>query len=177
MKAIVLAGVAAVLLVGAPLLAPHGHATGQARCRSNLKQLATPMQMYVEDHAGRFPPPGPFSDSVRLDAPSGGEGTYGSGWLVAYTRDTRFWVCPSDPNAHDHLDRPRPEFLAETGTSFHWNADLAGRKLGELEAPEDVTAIFDRGPFNNDGRNVSFADGHVKWIEESDFQDLGVVGR
>jgi prepilin-type processing-associated H-X9-DG protein len=78
---------------------------GHARvCMSNLKQLGTAFQLYLQDYGGVYPPsirsypdrsawvamPYPF---IELDRPARPE----EGSLYPYVRNAEVYICPTDP--------------------------------------------------------------------------------
>jgi len=94
--------------------------------------------------------------------------------LLPYTKNTTLWVCPDDWGAFDRLHRERATFRADYGVSYRWDVRLAGRSSEEIAEAAATPVMFDREPFHGDGRNVGFADGHVKWISEDRFGDYEV---
>jgi prepilin-type N-terminal cleavage/methylation domain-containing protein/prepilin-type processing-associated H-X9-DG protein len=150
----------------------------QATCASNLKQLATAMEMYVSDY-----------DETLPGAPNGngGDGVYG-GWvwyadfgtpvagyfevvrgaLYPYTRNAQIYICPEDSS--------RSGCSYEMNGYLRWGAAASIPKPSEtlLLIPEDDHGTANDGYFDvpagdwpnrrhNNGVNAAFADSHVKW--------------
>ena len=140
----------------------------QPACPANLKQLGTALRLYAEDYDDHLPPAKGAADLAGSLAR--GE----NGFLTQYVRNDELWICRNDPRwrelkASTSGPRVRP--------SYRWNDSLSGRALDEIAGPSLVPTLFDREPWHYDKRNVVFVDGHVTWVEETDFQKLGVVGR
>ena len=91
-------------------------------------------------------------------------------------------------NDYDHfpqtLDQLIPDYLPEEGV-LHCPSDgdkpmmgyiyrdrARGKKIDEIDAPERYPVVYDTPGNHTGGRNVVFADGHVEWMSERDFQAL-----
>lgn len=169
----ILAILAAILF---PVFARAREKARQTTCLSNLKQLGTALQMYVQDYDGMTPP---HNDD---------DGSTGWRWfqfpilLTPYTKNYQILRCPSDQG----WTRP------ETGATGRWasypvNHAVPARSDAQFEAPAETIVLVDGqdgdlGLDNdsarpdhpdyshvdayyrhNDGMNVNFYDGHAKW--------------
>jgi prepilin-type processing-associated H-X9-DG protein len=72
--------------------------------------------------------------------------------VFAYVRNAEVFVCPS------------------TRYCYHFDEMLYGKKLAQIARPDLTAAIYDYGwqdgyapPPHNNGYNVGYADGHVRW--------------
>ncbi len=133
---ILLGGLLAAMLLPA-VRRQQAHAN-QTRCLSNVKQGSLAMLMYAQDYDERFPPDTNFETT-----------------LYPYVRNAQIFVCPS----------------AQSPPSYGMNAGLCGLHLTMLSQPAQTTMLYDStaeadlvGRHNN-GNNVGFADGHVKWYK------------
>jgi len=150
----------------------------QASCASNMRQLATAFALYVTDWDDTYP-------GATNGTP--GSGVYG-GWvwyaafgqpgqgyfdvtrgaLFAYTRNAQIYACPDDPS--------------NSGCTYEINGYLRWQRLAAVEKtsetllliPEDDHGTANDGyfdvpagdypcPRHNEGINLAFADGHMKW--------------
>lgn len=73
----------------------------QAKCISNLKQLGTALQQYMDDNSGRVPPISLYNFPAPTPNWCGTQATFGKtrvekGSLWPYTRSAGIFICPSD---------------------------------------------------------------------------------
>ncbi|HCU36854.1 MAG TPA: hypothetical protein DGT21_15825 [Armatimonadetes bacterium] len=131
-----------------PVFARAREKARQEQCLNNERQLATAMQMYVEDNDGYAPPANAWSDA-----------------LLPYTGNAETFACPADAAsgpcgyaynvALDAVEMPDDAKRAELAVLWDGN--------GGWNAAGDATSIEFR---HNGGANAAFADGHVKWFLE-----------
>jgi prepilin-type N-terminal cleavage/methylation domain-containing protein/prepilin-type processing-associated H-X9-DG protein len=156
----IIAILAAILL---PVFAKARENARKATCQSNERQLAMGMLQYTQDYDELLPrgyttPP---SRDWKTD-------------VTPYLKNSQIFTCPSAPGQ---------------GSAYGYNWDLAtstGRSLAYLNEPartcllNEIAQSVDRsipwnttattdtrfcpGPHHNDGMNMVFADGHVKWL-------------
>jgi len=176
---VVIAIIAVLAGIIFPVFARARAKARQAKCASNLKQLATAVEMYTADWDETFP---------GTQAGEAGNGVYG-GWvwyedfegnphadyfdvtkgaLYSYTRNREIYVCPED--------------RVRSGCTYELNAFLRFGFIGSvpmpaetiLFVPEDAGGSANDGHFDvpwgdlclrdhNNGTNCAFVDGHVKW--------------
>lgn len=173
----VIAILAALLL---PTLAKARERARRARCASNLRQIAMASFMYVDDHEHTFPIQP--DDGVPVLA-IGGHGTNFYDQLNPYLNQLAIWICPST--------RPAPGELM----SYHMNGFIittSGFQQSGIRQPSDTLLIgesggtrwnqaylrpdqhgdylYDRPQLtHNGGGNATFADGHVTWYHDSNW--------
>ena len=124
---------------------------GSASCLSNLKQLELAQLMYAQGYNGMLPP--------------------ASGWIdlqMPYTKNEQIYLCPEDST---------PFMPGAFPVSYAMNVAVSGQDTTKLGNPAQVPSLYDAtGPFgdhtigafrHNDGANLGFLDGHVKWIGRS----------
>ena len=150
----------------------------QAKCSSNLKQLATAMEMYTMDYDEMYPgaPNGNGGSSAyggwiwyaSFGVPGRGYFDVSCGALYPYVRNDEVYSCPDDRTG--------------SGLSYEINGYLRWGTVAQVPMPAD-TLLFvaeddhdtaNDGYFDvqagdwpntrhNKGCNCAFADGHVKW--------------
>ncbi len=123
-------------------------------CMSQLKQIAVAMAMYCKDYD---------DTSVRCDS--------SGGWALAlypYLLNQEMLICPSAKE----LNR----------CGYEMNLHLSGIRGKDVGNPADVAHLWDSTlnrvdavglckdgcTRHNDGLNVAFYDGHVKWMRPTD---------
>ena len=137
----------------------------QTQCLNNVKQLQLGMIMYASDYDGC----NPSSDGVTPPNTLA--------WQLAIQPYVKNWdivLCPDD-NA--------PFAVAGTGTparksSYGMNLWVSGKSETYILYPVNTMGIMDAivgsineladlpiPPRHNDGSNISFVDGHTKWMK------------
>jgi prepilin-type processing-associated H-X9-DG protein len=145
----------------------------QSNCLSNVKQIELGFTMYCGDYDGRFPP--------QTNGP-------GVDWLfgvLPYVKNNQVFVCPS--NGQSFVWQPDHTTLLSYGMNLNiWpvitysaisqesitypsemfiTADSASYSVEYDSAPDAVTPVARTFcPVHNDGFNLSYADGHCKWM-------------
>ena len=176
---VVIAIIAILAAILFPVFARAREKARQASCSSNLKQLALSVQMYKADYdekniSDRFI----TTDSVTPTGPYGGFcGTYYF-WkdiLNPYIKNSQVWICPSDSapttcgGSPERSYQPNAEMCGVADAAVN---DPAGT-IHVMESNYNTRAHYtDAGSYNmpgnpasrhNNGWNIAFADGHVKW--------------
>ena len=181
---VVIAIIAILAAILFPVFARAREKARQAACSSNLKQIQTAWAMYAQDYDETVVP------AYIITA---GWAAYYRPYelLTPYIKNTQIWVCPSRPVIYGvqicnhrtvHVPRNR----------------ICTVRLAQYRSPTDAACFFDQngnylcsfldpnasapgcGPgepnwCHNDGINISFADGHVKWFSQgSVMQNLGL---
>lgn len=107
---------------------------------SHLRQTSVAMEMYQADNDGRFPAQMSTSEDLR-------------GALGGYARSVEIF-----------------DTLNPDGSVFLGNGLLAGRRVAWLYGQETTISVYDSKIWRERGlRNVGFVDGHVKFVDEDDF--------
>jgi prepilin-type N-terminal cleavage/methylation domain-containing protein/prepilin-type processing-associated H-X9-DG protein len=108
---VVIAIIAILAAILFPVFAKAREAARATQCRSNLKQIGTAFQMYVQDYDEIFPDRGG----------NGGTGTASFRQrLQPYVKNTSLFECPSNPHKTVQVDAPDP-----TGTYPRINRSYA----------------------------------------------------
>lgn len=124
--------------------------TEQEDCLSNLKQMGLAILQYAQDHDEVLPHADKWCEEI-----------------FPYMKNDQLFICPERPDL-------------ECGYAF--NAALSGLPLGAIAEPAQTIILFDsdQGRKNgsayqtampkpgrhNGGNNVSYVDGHVKWLAD-----------
>ena len=122
-------------------------------CTSQLRQIATGLNAYLNDHELTMPTlkagrsrqsdPGPVIDTT----------------LLPYIVDKHVFICPSDS-----------KIGAASGTSYYWNTTLNGQRLNTLDFmkltddPSRIPVLSDKEafhPYLENKVNLLYADGHA----------------
>lgn len=169
---IAIVGVLAALLVGVCLRAKaKAH---QTSCRSNLRQLAFAMRMYLDDNSGRFPTTPGWTKNLLPHV---------TGQIMQ---------CPSDPRPPGNSTNARSPSSFDAAVSDYWlNSTLMRRVtnrgqyfvVGQNESavftPTDTFLFGDAAGarkldsvgqaewpvIHSGGANYCFVDSHVKWLK------------
>ena len=176
---VVIAIIAILAAILFPVFAKAREKARQSSCASNFKQVGIAMMQYVQDYEGTFPP---FASYEQLDP---------------YLKNAPVWQCPSGPKSLPWTigwnvqafrpDEAEPYFyvgVASESTIVHpseticW-LDTTGEPYwavgtpfqffycpSTLAAPENLymDSIACR---HSDGANAGFADGHTKWMKNT----------
>ncbi len=168
--------IAIIAILAAILFPVFSRAREKARtasCQNNLKQIGLALKMYVNDWDEKWP--GEYFDP---NAPHPWErfntGRFTNAWdyIYPYTKNEQIFVCPSGREwglpqewhyGYNHYlcwkkdaHIERPSYMVTTcDTCWEWLhppfIDKCGGTVGRLQ------------PRHNEGLNVLFCDGHVKW--------------
>jgi prepilin-type N-terminal cleavage/methylation domain-containing protein/prepilin-type processing-associated H-X9-DG protein len=109
---VVIAIIAILAAILFPVFARAKEQGRQAKCTSNLSQLAKAAKMYAADWNDRFPMRGGM---LCPPDPRTAKCTTWETYLASYVRETEVYVCPSAK-----LDHPDLQF------SYAWNHELSG---------------------------------------------------
>jgi len=165
----------------------------QASCSSNLHQIGTAMQMYVQDYDGRFPRAVDPSDKL-WPSTWGILPTFASeiphlpylqDALQPYAKSKNVFACPADTGfdladfTHKSL-QAFPTSYEKFDTSYYYRTEVTATNSieGSIANPTAINLVFDgagawHGTLIPQRRryNVLFADYHVKNINEDQMND------
>lgn len=184
---VVIAIIAILAAILFPVFARAREKARTATCQSNLKQLGLGVLMYVQDydgmlmHAYEYPPPPPAGRTWRE-------------YIMPYIKNQQVFVCPSGGSTSVNFQGTQtryPDWTYNMGRcAFGGWLDLAaptpGKMLDACPAPAAQAMIMDHdgtrqccfceyfvGFVHNDGFNVCYLDGHVKWNSRSVVRAVG----
>jgi prepilin-type N-terminal cleavage/methylation domain-containing protein/prepilin-type processing-associated H-X9-DG protein len=202
---VVIAIIAILAAILFPVFAKAREKARQASCMSNLKQLALGMLMYVNDYDDRFftgssrwlggtygvNPVVPGVPDMNWHATYG----YQDSWvnmIYPYVKNAQIYRCPSRSTAVCMgVDYGVPHYgfnAPNTRITIFYN-NYPG--LGTFTRPAETMLVTEKSSGNpayvldpayyvcdarhNEGGNVAFVDGHVKWLkfENSSLEPYG----
>jgi prepilin-type processing-associated H-X9-DG protein len=166
----IIAILAAILF---PVFAKAREKARQSSCSSNVKQMVLGMLQYAQDYDEAYPMAGavfvdpyPWSTWIRKTT---GADTWdvAGGAVYPYMKNAQIFMCPS-------CRTPR-----YPGCGYEMNANCSRQSLGSLPVPAATALLHESGcddgagtnaddvgwTRHNDGLNVGWADGHVKWLK------------
>ncbi|MBI5831263.1 MAG: DUF1559 domain-containing protein [Armatimonadetes bacterium] len=175
---VVIAIIAILAAILFPVFAKAREKARSSSCQSNLKQIGTSMTMYVQDYDERYPGVARGNQAAMTGS------NYGcwilGGWIPPYTdvsqgglapyvKNKAVYICPSDTSA------------PTKGLSYSMNYRLEFVSMAAVNTPATCCIFMDEsnslndGCFagdvpsfiHNDGCNMAFCDGHVKWRKPS----------
>jgi prepilin-type N-terminal cleavage/methylation domain-containing protein/prepilin-type processing-associated H-X9-DG protein len=184
---VVIAIIAILAAILFPVFAQAREKARQTQCLSNMKQVGTGLQMYVQDYDETNPP---ANDGVvnfaDLNLPGWRPNFLGS--LIPYVRNFKIFACPSTSGT---------SATPTSDSSYLGNAVVMGRSLAVIPSPADIIYVqelfdrrntaflrpgytaasndyyywhFQRAPglenyttLHMQGGNVLYNDGHAKW--------------
>jgi prepilin-type N-terminal cleavage/methylation domain-containing protein/prepilin-type processing-associated H-X9-DG protein len=176
---VVIAIIAILAAILFPVFAKAREAARQSSCLNNQKQLGTAMMMYVQDYDEVYP--AMFWAGSQWNPNFGtpaGQPNYWGYELSTYIKNNQVFRCPS---------------RKDVNTSYIYNLFLQQKSMAAVDAPASVAALADSTAdgwwgidgsgfvayyqadgvtknascrikdMHNEGANIAFADGHVKW--------------
>lgn len=173
---VVIAIIAILAAILFPVFAKAREKARQASCQNNLKQWGVALRMYCQDY-DEMTPRGYTTDFTA--------GTHWSESLMPYIKNTQIRLCPSDGAPYSNTGFGGATVKASYG--YSWERSSVAD--GSFTAPAETAAFADDvahyftvnrtatpmtdGSFtgtiyaartrHNDGVNVCYFDGHVKW--------------
>ena len=178
---VVIAIIAILAAILFPVFARARESARQTACRSNIKQMATAVTMYVTDYDEVLPPIGYLDGS--------GSPVFLPFILNSYVKNSQVWKCNSDFFPINNFDGTPIDGSVSYGYNYlHLNQipgpiGLVGVASASISKPSDTIMFLDtaaiqanpegatlppgfadsQGVFrHNEFANVAFVDGHVK---------------
>ena len=187
---VVIAIIAILAAILFPVFAKAREKARTASCGSNVKQMTLGMLQYAQDYDETYAPLGlPWQSATAPTAdpnfcgPQAGYG-YWMSWAVLiypYAKNSQIFLCPSTNYQNNNVAYGLPANCINTsGTRVTLFGTGAGPKMATLEQPASSLMLSEKGagggnqyilsgPYyacradHNEGLNVGFFDGHVKW--------------
>lgn len=122
---VVIAIIAILAAILFPVFARARESARSSSCLSNVKQLGTATQMYIQDFDGRFLANGQNVGITPRDR------------LTPYIKNVNIWVCPSETNATVKA-MTDPRYV-----SYMFNNQLSGKGDGSIRTPADTVITHD----------------------------------
>ena len=184
---VVIAIIAILAAILFPVFARAREKARQTSCLSNLKQLATATQMYLQDYDSIFL--SQFSAYVRTNVPH----NFGYQVLTPYVKNAQIWVCPSDM-LKNCAQEGSTDMTGQWQQSYNFNTNVFDNtvELSEIARSAETPLMMDGKNRNqvwgrprwasavasycamdrhNGGANLSYVDGHSKWQPENTLAD------
>lgn len=136
-----------------PVFAKAREKARQITCLTNLKQIGIAAQMYAQDNDQTLPPAGQWSDTLQP-------------FLGHRTEERPLFHCPAVPESAAY--------------GYAYNSRVAGKSVLHIASPDSTLLVYDSTTWtknasdpgtslppdgrHNNGNNVSFADGHARWL-------------
>jgi prepilin-type N-terminal cleavage/methylation domain-containing protein/prepilin-type processing-associated H-X9-DG protein len=190
---VVIAIIAILAAILFPVFARAREAARQSSCVSNLKQLGTALQMYTQDFDEMLPGAAPYSapspyghwvlafnNGAGQNVAQPGPFPVDQGALYSYVKNAGVYICPSDVNG-------RTKRLSYSINAYcGFQALAAARTVSSTPLFVDESTSLNDGYFayssvgasdipsliHNEGANLAFLDGHVKWAKRSQMPTL-----
>ncbi|NUQ02175.1 MAG: DUF1559 domain-containing protein [Armatimonadetes bacterium] len=171
---VVIAIIAILAAILFPVFAKAREKARQSSCNSQVKQLMIGWLSYTQDYDERFP-------TSSRSAASGG---YWYVRITPYLKNDQIFKCPS-ASPHVSTTPPAPADLYTVDYAPNYYINHAAPNIQTLTAMDKpaqfVTMADNYGPgdyihlpwysarnhWHNDGSNVGFGDGHVKWLPKN----------
>jgi prepilin-type N-terminal cleavage/methylation domain-containing protein/prepilin-type processing-associated H-X9-DG protein len=194
---VVIAIIAILAAILFPVFAKAREKARTASCASNLKQLALGCLMYAQDYDEIVPgvSMGPYLPWPQTSPWGAWNWTAGYGYwqswtwcIYPYVKNFQIFLCPSLGYNDGGISYGMPASGISTTGAMGWYLQYA-RPLAKFPAPSTSLLLIDKaagggdkyvlsgeyyacGDFHNDGANMAFADGHVKW-GKTEFSNIG----
>ncbi len=184
---VVIAIIAILAAILFPVFAKAREAARQSSCASNLKQLSLGLLMYVQDYDETMPGSAPGDAPSRwghwvpgIWVSAAAPSQVDQGAVYSYVKNANVFRCPSDPNANtkrlsysmNSVCGFRPIAAAQTVSSTPLLVDESATLNDGFFAYGGNTAGDVPTFIHNDGANLSFLDGHVKWMKRTQLPSL-----
>lgn len=115
----------------------------RVKCAANMRTIGQAILLYAKDHEGHYPDR--LEDLFKFD-------------IISET-----FICPSSDDESAPGSTPA-EWAANLSKPNHLSYIYIGRGLTH-STPVDRPVLYERDAnHNNDGMNILFVDGHVKWF-------------
>lgn len=100
----VLGTVALLLAVAMPLLAGNRASSDRAVCQNNLRQIGRAMNMWADDHGGKFHYQVPGAEGGIADSTVANNSWFQFFWIRAELETPKILVCPTDADKIPAVD-------------------------------------------------------------------------
>ena len=193
---VVIAIIAILAAILFPVFAKAREKARQSSCLSNLKQLSLGMIQYTQDYDERFAlrdcgrvAVAPVAGATDFNWVSSWS-SYQNTWInqiYPYVKNTQVYKCPSGPNEPIGCDYGMPDYGYTTTPAValvDMFRSVPPPSMGRFTRPAETMMMTEKmvgsnpqyvlmnqyygcAPRHNEGGNVAFIDGHVKWMKFS----------
>lgn len=154
---VVIAIIAILAAILFPVFAQARDAARKTACTSNLRQLGTALNMYLQDYDETFhkgagmnvPAMNGFGSNTSIDGWDNWPWFYGP-----YVKNVGIFDCPTSPDNVEIITKPDWTIANSTGYDGNYGYNYSGltrdqgtppRALAEIQEPADVFVFFDAG--------------------------------
>jgi prepilin-type N-terminal cleavage/methylation domain-containing protein/prepilin-type processing-associated H-X9-DG protein len=176
---VVIAIIAILAAILFPVFARAREKARQTSCLSNLKQIGLAETMYQQDYDER---------TASYQSHPGAASDYNfRAMLEPYMNNDQIWACPSHESSLSY--GPNITSVSSNGSTGH-SYLYCFRRVASFKVPAETAIFADSGGSwwrynsggylermefrHNEGANISYLDGHAKWVSEGFVQ--GEVG-
>ncbi len=191
---VVIAIIAILAAILFPVFAKAREKARQASCQSNLKQIGLTFAQYAQDYDEKYTwCCTPTSNTLQNQRPNWRPNAVATtdvrynGNLMPYSKNRQMWICPSSSylensyatsrallqsnggctgQAMANILYPAEHVLAgdSLGTRGYCGTNRATSCQGRWGRGDDTAAQIQAFKRHNDGTNLAFTDGHVKYL-------------
>ena len=122
----------------------------RSHCQTNMKQISLGILQYIQDYDEKFPLAKPWIDAI-----------------MPYVKSEQIFKCPSVTDAK--------------GYGYAYNSKLSNKYEGLIPNSAETVSLYETGVLKRNaygigenrafrhegGANYAFADGHIKWFDQS----------
>ncbi|MBU0607299.1 MAG: DUF1559 domain-containing protein [Armatimonadetes bacterium] len=176
---VVIAIIAILAAILFPVFAKAREKARQSNCSSNVKQMVLGFLQYAQDYDETFPGSGaafadPFPYGIWIRKTTGANTwDVAGGAIYPYVKNAQIFMCPSCRT---------PTY---PGCGFEMNWFCSRQSLGTIGVPASTVLLHESGcddaagantddialTRHNDGLNLGYCDGHVKWSKSQNCKD------
>lgn len=139
---VVIAIIAILAAILFPVLTAAKESAKKTKCSSNLRQMGTAVQLYLDNNNGKFPPDS-HSDNIHLITK-----------LQPYSNSQLLYRCPSDISKN--FEKPLPGYRTRRRSSYGSNFYMA--PLAPGEAADGTHGFTDASAFGQPSRTIYIAE-------------------
>ena len=153
---VVIAIIAILAAILFPVFAQAREKARQTSCLSNMKQIATAIQLYADDHHETMP-------CSRIAGYYGWQSNWG---IYNYVKSDRVFICPSSYAQMDGADisAPNSNYGGNYGANSDVMGDGAGVKLARIKSPSNMVAVYEASYYIMDPTAVVWNGLYSCWL-------------
>jgi len=187
---VVIAIIAILAAILFPVFAKAREKARQSSCLSNTKQIALADLQYAQDYDEMMAPAWTNVATGTPGALCPSDGAYRlirNQLIMPYMKNTQVFLCPSVSAPCTCCNPfPRTYQIVENASQVKlgaytmpaetcvWAEGRTYLIVHTLAAPNDIVS-YTYATVHNDGQNISYADGHSKWVSKSNLPQVRVT--